>query len=61
MDELQVYVIQHKIDIIGIAETWLSDKNPVSEVNIPGYKLYAKTCWQLAKGCKENCVVIRWN
>lgn len=41
-DELELYAIEHKSDIIGITETWANEKISDSELNLQGYTLFRK-------------------
>ena len=41
-DELHMYIIEHKYDIVSLSETWANDNISDSELNIPGYCLYRK-------------------
>ena len=42
LEELQAYAKEKDLDLIGIAETWLSDKILNSEIKLEGYTLHRK-------------------
>ena len=42
IDELKILAEQHKPDIIGIVETWLTEKNYDSEISLRGYNFMRK-------------------
>ena len=46
-------MVNHRSDIIGITETKLrSNREPTTNINIPGYKTYS-TCTEAGKGGKN--------
>ena len=49
-DELRIPAIENKIDVIGVAESWLSDNVIDAELCIDGYKLYQKDRLQVKPG-----------
>ena len=42
MEELSLYAKEEKLNVLGIAETWLHDTVENSEICIEGYSLYRK-------------------
>lgn len=42
LSELQLYANEQKLDIIGVAETWLNDNVDSSEVSLDGFTTYRK-------------------
>lgn len=42
IEELEAYAMENDLDIIGIAESWLTDNILQSEVNLNGFTLYRK-------------------
>ena len=41
-EEISLYVLEKKIQLFGISETWLNDNSPVDQFCIPGYSLVRK-------------------
>ena len=41
-DELNMHILEHKYNIIGLSDTCANDNISDSELNIPGYSLYRK-------------------
>ena len=42
IDELKAYIVEFKLDIIGITETWLNDGISNSEIAIENVSIYRK-------------------
>lgn len=42
MDELELYLIQEKPDIVGITETWLYEEIEDTEISAEGYTVFRK-------------------
>ena len=49
VDELEIYVKEEELDIIGISETWLTEEILTSEISLEGYTLYRKDRKDLVK------------
>ena len=50
MEELRMYAKEEKLDLLGIAETWLHDTVENSEIHIEGYSLYRRDRAEIKSG-----------
>jgi ribonucleases P/MRP protein subunit RPP40 len=50
VEELQIYAEEHKLDILGVAETWLNSDISDSEAAIAGFTLYRKDRIEVKSG-----------
>jgi hypothetical protein len=57
LDELKLRAVEDDLDIIGIAESWLTDSIEQAEVAIDGYNTFRKDRSEVKTGKGWSCIV----